>query len=91
MHYNIARELEPSPRPEVGPLVEACIRAMAEYLGAGIDSRIIISGDKEAIDRHVRRFIESFIDGHPEQFASLLKEHILGELVFRVVARCYFD
>jgi hypothetical protein len=91
MHYDIARQFEPSPRPSVGSLVEACVRAMADHLGERIDGGIITSGDPAAIDGHVRGLTGSFIDAHPERFADLLKMHLLDELVYRVVSRSYLD
>lgn len=91
MHYEIAHLFEPSPRAEVGPLVEACIRAMAGHLSEGIDNRVILSGDRAAIDGHLRGLVGSYIEAHPNQFADLLKQHLLDELVYRILARSYFD
>lgn len=64
---------------------------MADHLGGNIDGRVIFSGDKEAIDRHIRGLIETYVEAHPYQFADILKQHLLDELVYRVVARSYFD
>lgn len=91
MHYNIARSFLPAPRAEIGPLADACVAEMAGYLCERIDGKVITSGDREAIDRHVRGLVETYMDGHPEIFAAILKQHLLDELIYRVVARSYLD
>ncbi|CAA9347221.1 MAG: hypothetical protein AVDCRST_MAG93-6947 [uncultured Chloroflexia bacterium] len=72
-------------------LVEACLRAMLDHVVENLDTEVILSWDKPRIEAHVRGIIHDAIDHDREAYAELVKEYLTDHLLYRIVARSYFD
>lgn len=91
MSRHVASLFAPKTPPNVAALVEDCIKQIIHEMEEPFDMDVLLSRDKARIDTYMRSWINQHIDQHPDQFVAILKRHLMDELLYRLLARAYFD
>jgi type III secretory pathway lipoprotein EscJ len=78
-------------RATLDQVIEACIKEMSGFIEENLDLEIIRAKDKSAITNHVKGLIEKAIDQNPARYVEIIKMLLADDIMYRLVARSYFD